>query len=347
MDIKRNQSNSNNHVFGKSNLPKKSASLPYKPVVIAGDIKKPVSLPGSAVATLGNFQKELVGSPVSPAVIGRNFPKKPERLPANALENTYNFQKEPDIEVKGAIQSSNEEAKGNMSRRNGFLFVLSLFLALAGFTALIAWVVFKSPEGNELEKKLSAGATDVLSDSSSRTAKTPAKSAAPKQVAPAPAPAPQTESAASSSTTAPVDAGTSPDSGSDQTGIFRDDKLGISLSNPEDYKIIKNNNQITVSKSGILWKLKIYDNKDKKELKPWFDAYYSSSDNTDCQVSDSNTLKIGTLTTKLIKASSDDGNCDDAGYYALSNDSLKAVRIILEKGTEEDANKISSTFKFL
>lgn len=250
-----------------------------------------------------------------------------------------------------SMQEQSDQKNGGMSKRNSILFALALIFVLAGSTAVIAWVEFRGGGENMFEKNLASGAIGNLQAPASSANSPGVNSSTSKQMIQTPSP--NTQNIPAETTPALGASDTSPQTNSDnitaktQPGIFKDDKLGISLSYPQEYKIEEKNGQVIVSKSGLMWKLKIYDNKDKSELKTWFDGYYASGNNIDCEVNDSSVLKIGSLVTKLIKVSTTGSKCSDSGYYALNSDNSKAIRVILEKGTEDEANKVSSTFKFL
>ncbi|HLN18728.1 MAG TPA: hypothetical protein VK255_00995, partial [Patescibacteria group bacterium] len=121
----------------------------------------------------------------------------------------------------------------------------------------------------------------------------------------------------------------------------------ISFGYPSEYKIEENNGQVTVIKEEAMWRMKIYDNKNKKELTQWFSAIFSGKENADCVWSDPLTLKIGDLATKLAKASTASGKCDGTGYFAMNTDKTKIIRIRLDKADETEANEILASFKFI
>ena len=247
-----------------------------------------------------------------------------------------------------------------MTRKNSIIFTIIFFVTILGFVVVIGFIEFQDKNGGDLEDMLAKGAgnsNSSLTNNHSPAAKFPSASA-PSGAAPTAQPpmsnnsnlAPDTETAPQDlpANTAPLNAGSSaPDTTNTVTKTFTEDKLGISFDYPSEYVVSEKNNQVAATKSKIAWKLKVYDNKDKKEIPDWFTGNYSDGNDAGCALGDPSTLKLGSYTTKTMKASSADAQCDDGGYFALNTDKSKIVRVILDKGTEDDANKILSTFKFL
>ncbi|HPN96256.1 MAG TPA: hypothetical protein PLK35_00670 [Candidatus Moranbacteria bacterium] len=127
------------------------------------------------------------------------------------------------------------------------------------------------------------------------------------------------------------------------------EKSGISFEYPKDYRIEERNEQIVAVKDGDQWRMKIYSNKDKKEIEDWYKGYFPEKDNDGCEFSDAS-LKIGSYSTKLVKLKSDsedEAECKDSGYFALNDKKTKAVRVRLEKASEDEAGKILDKFKFI
>ena len=251
-------------------------------------------------------------------------------------ENGHNYRQE-------ILPTENVEEK--VSKKTRTLFSIALFFLIAIFVAVIGWYEFWNNDANDLQKKLSQNAaTASKADTLAAQAKTSAASTAtaPKT---AQNPAIQNSPVTTPTNTENTDVGaTAADSGS--TSTYKNDKEGISFDYSSEYKIEENNGQIVASKTDTMWRMKIYDNKDKKEIKEWFDAYFPK-DNADCALSDPATLKIGSLATKQMKSSATDGKCDGVGFYASNSDKSKVVRIRLDKADETEANKILSTFKFV
>jgi len=228
---------------------------------------------------------------------------------------------------------------------------VALFLMVIGFAVAIGWYEFKNNDNN-LEKLLSKNTpTDKAESLDVKTSATNSDSAAPAKTAQA------QQAAAQQNQTLPADSEnlntgvTNPDAASDSASgekkTYKSDAEGISFDYPAEYKIEENNGQIVANKNDTMWRMKIYDNKDKQEIKEWVNSYFSGKDVSDCNESDSTTLKIGVLTTKIMKDGDASGKCEGAGYYALNSDKSKIARVRLDKADETEANKILSTFKFI
>jgi len=252
-----------------------------------------------------------------------------------------------------------------MTRKNSIIFAVILFATLSGFVVFIGFVEFKDRNSGSVEDLLAKGADNSNSSlagnsSSAANSSAASNSASAAQAAQAQAAQAQSPMVTSDTTstagTAPQDPSadttslntdsTVPDTNS-TTKTFSEDKMGISFDYPAEYSVSEKNSQITATKDGMKWEMKVYDNKDKKEIQDWFNGHYPTKDNAGCVLGDPTTLKLGSYTTKTLKASSTDVNCDDGGFFALNTDKSKVARVVLDKGTEDDANKILSTFKFV
>jgi hypothetical protein len=279
-------------------------------------------------------------------------PKKPPTSPLVVRPSMAMPQHRPAIIPRDLSEAYiSEEKKEKPKRKNGPLFFsIALFLMIAIFVVLIGWYEFKNND-NSLEKLLSKnnGATEKTAKletdakTSDANAVAAAKAAAAKAAQQKQADLADAESINTGATN-PVE---TTDSADEEKETYKNEKEGISFDYAKEYKIEENNGQIVAKKSDAMWRMKIYDNKDKKEIQGWFDGYFSGKDNEDCVLSDPSALKIGTLATKLSKAGTDSGKCEGVGYYALNSDKTKTVRVRLDKADEAEANKILSTFKFL
>lgn len=236
-------------------------------------------------------------------------------------------------------------------RKNGPLFFsIALFLMIAIFAAIIGWYEFKNGD-NSLEKILSKSnattekatrlETEAKAANAAKAAQ--AQAAQQKQTVPAETTPVETENLNTGATNPAETA----DSENGEKEAYKNEKEGVSFDHTSDYKITESSGQIVATKADVMWRMKVYDNKDKKEIQEWFDAYFSGKDVAGCSASDPATLKIGTLATKLMKAAETDGKCEGVGYYALNSDKTKVVRVRLDKADETEANKILSSFKFL
>jgi|GEM_PF-3461229 hypothetical protein len=249
-----------------------------------------------------------------------------------------------------------------MTRKNSIIFAVILFATLSGFVVFIGFVEFKDRNSGSVEDLLAKGADNSNSSLAGNSSLAANSSSGSNSASAAQAQAAQAQSPMVTSDTTSTAGTTSQDPSADTTSLntdssapdtdsttktFSEDKMGISFDYPAEDSVSEKNSQITATKDGMKWEIKVYDNKDKKEIQDWFNGHYPTKDNAGCVLGDPTTLKLGSYTTKTLKASSTSVNCDDGGFFALNTDKSKVARVVLDKGTEDDANKILSTFKFL
>jgi len=127
---------------------------------------------------------------------------------------------------------------------------------------------------------------------------------------------------------------------------FESTKLKISFDYPKEVTVAESDKLITLTKPDISWKIRFYDNKNKKEFQSWYTSHFDIKTEADCIFSDG-TVKVGSYTSKLVKASSDSVKCDGDGNYAINTDKSTVVKVELGKETAENANKILTSFKFI
>jgi hypothetical protein len=125
----------------------------------------------------------------------------------------------------------------------------------------------------------------------------------------------------------------------------------LELKYPEAYTVTESGNIINFSKGSVEWKIKIYDNKNKKDVQGWFADYFDTDKNNACTFSDSD-IKVTTFESKKNALNSSgttsDSKCEDVGVFATNPEKTKIVRIIASKADAEKEmiNKILATFKF-
>lgn len=132
----------------------------------------------------------------------------------------------------------------------------------------------------------------------------------------------------------------------DDTQKFESSVLKVSFDYPIDALVSEGENLITLTQDGKSWKIRFYDNKNKKEFETWYKSHFDIETESDCSFTDP-TVKVGSYTSKLVEAGSGDVECDGAGNYAMSSDKSRVVRVDLGKETAENANKILESFKFV
>jgi hypothetical protein len=126
---------------------------------------------------------------------------------------------------------------------------------------------------------------------------------------------------------------------------FESTKLKVSFDYPKEVTVSESDKLITLSKPGISWKIRFYDNNNKKEFQAWYTSHFDIKTEADCSFTDG-TIKVGSYTSKLVKASSDSVKCDGDGNYAINADKSTVVKVELGKETAENSNKILTSFKF-
>lgn len=138
--------------------------------------------------------------------------------------------------------------------------------------------------------------------------------------------------------------------------------LPVSMDVPTDWKTYTNsrygfelkyppNIRVTDSTTGALianWSIRIFHNPQKLDFSDWFNSYFYKNLNKDCILLNSN-IKIGNYKSYFIDATAMPESCDNAGYYALSDDNLRIAKLALGQDPQPygDVFKILSTFKFI
>lgn len=133
--------------------------------------------------------------------------------------------------------------------------------------------------------------------------------------------------------------------GSD-TKKFESANLKASFNYPEDVTVSESGNLIIITKIGISWKIRFYENKNKKDFQDWHMSHFDVKAESDCSFNEG-TVKFGTYTSKSVKVGSDSAECNGEGNYAINEDNSRIARADLGKETVENANKILSSFKFI
>lgn len=135
------------------------------------------------------------------------------------------------------------------------------------------------------------------------------------------------------------------DTEDDDTKKFESTVLKISFDYPNDVTVNEGSNLVTLTQNDKSWKIRFYDNKNKKEFEAWYKSHFDIETETDCSFADP-TVKVGSYTSKLVKAASDDVECDGDGNYAINSDKSRVVKVEIGKESVENVNKILESFKF-
>ena len=89
----------------------------------------------------------------------------------------------------------------------------------------------------------------------------------------------------------------------------------------------------------------IFNNPEGKALKDWFASNFNRAVDKDCFATDSN-LNFGTYQSVLFSAPTLPQACDDAGYYAISQNNTMIAKFGLGQDPVADLDEIQSSFKF-
>jgi hypothetical protein len=240
---------------------------------------------------------------------------------------------------------------GKLKKDHSLYFVLAFILCIVVFVFLgWRWVRkdndTKTVEDNLKAELLKNPVKTTLPSASNQTAsnQAAAQSAASSQMAQNSSASELPES--TTATTEPqnsIDNKTTPESSS--TKKFESTKLKVSFDYPEEISVSESDKLITITKPGISWKIKFYDNNNKKEFQSWYESHFDIKTIANCTFTDA-TIKVGSYDSKLVKPASDSVKCDGDGNYATSTDKSKVVKIEAGKETTENVNKILTSFKF-
>jgi hypothetical protein len=124
-------------------------------------------------------------------------------------------------------------------------------------------------------------------------------------------------------------------------------ELGVAFNYPEFVEIDAIQKNILSLKT---FSLQFFDNAKKLDLNAWFEENYNKPENKDCDMRSSE-LKIGKLKTSLIDKPilNDEGKfvCVDAGYYAISDDKARIVKLNVGTSAIKEMAQILSTLQLI
>lgn len=128
-------------------------------------------------------------------------------------------------------------------------------------------------------------------------------------------------------------------------GKYTDMGYGLEFNFPDSKKISLENNKIIISEGSLYWQIITYKNTNKQNLKKWFNDYFDKSKNNECKEIESN-FNIETYESKMFSAPSIEDNCLNGGYYTISDDKSRIIKIIPGHDAGENFVEIISTIKF-
>lgn len=241
-----------------------------------------------------------------------------------------------------------EENKVNSGKKH-FIYAIIFIFCIVIFAWIITSWVRKDANSYSVEDKLkdellknplktnNLSQNSAQSQASASTASQTSQNKAPVQNLQ------ETESANSS-----ISQEESPDADTKTEDInkFESTDLKASFEYPKDVTVSESDNFITVSKGDASWKMRFYDNKNKKEFNEWYLDHYEIKNSANCTFTDA-IIKVGSHESKLVKSSSESNRCDGNGNFAISSNKSRIIKIEIGKETAENVNKILTSFKFL
>lgn len=243
-----------------------------------------------------------------------------------------------------------------MNKKNSIIFLIALVTVISVAGAIMIWQekeslrdnAFLDNLKNENEKpKSSAVASSADTSDKATAANNPGSNVSGQTNQSLNALSNQSladENASQNQEVKPESQETEPEKETDQVYKSAEDNYEFKYS--KDVSISQSGDYLVVSKENKPWKIKVYNNKNKKELQDWFDGNFSEKERQNCTFSGSD-VRIGNYETKYVNPNPGDTACAEDGYYALNSDKTKVVRVKVGKETVENVNKILETFKFL
>jgi hypothetical protein len=139
----------------------------------------------------------------------------------------------------------------------------------------------------------------------------------------------------------------SADSANADQNSYKNETLGISFNYPKDCAVaLESSNILNISKGDVYWKIRFYEDKNKEDIQNWFGNNFDKNKNAGCAFLDP-VIKVGTYDGKLVQVGTAGGKCLNDGNFAVNSDKTKVVKINAYKETQDNINKILTSFKFL
>lgn len=132
-----------------------------------------------------------------------------------------------------------------------------------------------------------------------------------------------------------------------QWSFYTNNQLGVRLQYPINLEVIEGeNNSIQIDD----FTLQFIDNLQKAEFNNWFWENHPKETNYDCQLRTSE-LRIGKLPTFFVGATIENGtidsnkNCQDEGYYSISSDKKKIIKLNIGSNPIREMAQILATIQ--
>lgn len=237
-----------------------------------------------------------------------------------------------------------------MSSKNSLIFLVALIAIIASASAVMIWQEKNSTGDKAFLDKLKK---DVPESTSATSANTDNNASVAGRATPSPdvsssqslANATNSPTGNNANDTPTENIQTQPKDETADWKTYSNSTDNFEFKYPTDTSVSDSGDFITVSKDNKPWKIRIYNNKKKDNLETWYNNYFDEKERLNCTFSDSG-VKVGSYETKYVNPNSGDTACAEDGYYALSSDKTKVVRVKIGKETVENVNKILETFKF-
>lgn len=235
-----------------------------------------------------------------------------------------------------------------MSRNKG-IFLVAIFFLVVLFFGNVFWQMFSGSEDENFERTKKEALDNLAKKQPVSSVATNSTASTNPDASTKTAPKAEMNSAENAQTEMPKTVQSEIEKPKDETTDWKtyvDSKNKFELKYPNDVKIVPSEDLIRVSQNDRTWKFRMFSNKDKVDLQAWYEDIFSEKERKNCTFSES-TLKVGSYETKYVNPNSGETECGKAGYFSISSDKEKIVRVEIGEETIENVNKLLATFKFL
>jgi len=243
------------------------------------------------------------------------------------------------------------EDKKTYSGKKHFIYLVAFIVCILIFVWVLTGWVKKNADSysveDELKNKLSKNPvkTNVLSQNSAQNQANVSGISQADQSESSPENPSETENVDNSSIEEDGQE-TETEKEDEEKNKFESSNLKISFEYPKDIAVEEEPSFVTLTKENTSWKIRLYENKNKKDFNSWYLNHFDIKDSTKCTFTDA-TVKVGSYESKLVKPSSDSNKCKGDGNFAMSSDKARIIKIELGNEVTENVNKILTSFKFV